>query len=257
MSLFWKVLGLVFFAELGDKTQFLMIAMASHYRLRDILSGVSMAIFLLNGLAIAVGILVGGMLPTATIGIVAGVAFLWFAYDSVGSVGESNEAQKGFVAEKKTAALQVFGTFFLAELGDKTQLTALTFSADHSGDGWTVSEVLIILCASCLALLCADIVGLFVGFFLGKTLPDRAFAWISFVIFFSFGIVKLLGGLEDAFEPFNQGRWISIAGTSLIALLFAWLTFSKNLKISKHRDVIHGRAKNTENRESVSVLGYK
>ena len=112
MSLFWKVLGLVFFAELGDKTQFLMIAMASHYRLRDILAGVSIAILLLNGLAITLGILLGGVLPTAFIGIVAGLAFLWFAYDSVGNADVPSVGRDGFPVKKTVAALQVFGTFF-------------------------------------------------------------------------------------------------------------------------------------------------
>lgn len=254
MSLFWKVLGLVFFAEMGDKTQFLMIAMASHYRLRDILSGVSMAIVLLNALAIAMGMLLGGVLPTALIGIVAGIAFLWFAYDSVGEIDKPSEVRNEFTTRKRSAALQVFGTFFLAELGDKTQLTALTFAADHGVDGWTSAEVLIILCASSLALLCADVLGLFVGLFLGKTMPDRAFAWLSCLIFFAFGIVKLLGGLEDALQLFARGRWLSIAGTSAVALSFAWLTFSKYFKISKHRNEIHGRTKNTENRQSISIL---
>lgn len=254
MSLFWKVFGLVFFAELGDKTQFLMIAMASHYRLRDILIGVSMAIVLLNGLAIAVGILLGGMLPTAFIGIVAGLAFLWFAYDSVGNSDGIHAEHDALVPRKKAAIFQIFGTFFLAELGDKTQLTALTFAADHGGEGWMTSELLIILCASSLALLCADALGLLVGFFLGRALPDRVFAWISFCIFFAFGIVKLLGGLEHAVGRSGNGHWIPIVGTSIIALLFAGLTFFRILKLSKRRDTIYGNTKNTEKRQSLSLL---
>lgn len=231
-----------------------MIAMASHYRLRDILSGVSIAIVLLNGLAIAVGILLSGMLSTSFIGIVSGLAFLWFAYDSVGNTDDSSESHNGFAAQKKMAALQVFGTFFLAELGDKTQLTALTFAADHGGNGWTVAEMLIILCASSVALLGADLVGLFVGYFLGKTLPERAFEWISFFIFFAFGIVKLLGGLEHAFKYMRRVVLISAIGTCLFAILFAWLTTSKLLK---NRDTIDGKTKNTKKRKSVSILGYK
>ncbi|MBO7250705.1 MAG: TMEM165/GDT1 family protein, partial [Clostridia bacterium] len=65
MSLFLSVLAMVFIAEMGDKTQFLMIAMASKYKIRDILIGVAAAILVLNAFAIGLGLLIGNVLPTS------------------------------------------------------------------------------------------------------------------------------------------------------------------------------------------------
>ena len=48
MKGFWSALGMVFLAEMGDKTQFLMMGMASRYRIRQILPGVGVAVLLLN-----------------------------------------------------------------------------------------------------------------------------------------------------------------------------------------------------------------
>ena len=50
--LFWKILITEFIAEMGDKTQLMLIAMTSRYKLRDILLGTAAAVLVLNGLAI-------------------------------------------------------------------------------------------------------------------------------------------------------------------------------------------------------------
>ena len=55
MILFFKVFLTEFIAEMGDKTQLMLIALTSKYKLRDIIFGTAAAILVLNGLAVLAG----------------------------------------------------------------------------------------------------------------------------------------------------------------------------------------------------------
>ena len=245
MSVLVRVFGLIFLAELGDKTQFLMIAMASHYRPWEILVGVSGAILVLNGLAIGVGCLLGGVLPTAWIGLIAGLAFLWFAYSAVGK-GEAEERQLRGTG-KGSAVWTVFGTFFLAELGDKTQMTVLTLAADTVSANGTAAELVMLLIGATLALLAADVLGLLVGLLLGRTLPQGVFSLLSCCIFAVFGFIKLLGGLEALLAGHGGGRWVAIGITVAVGILFVGLIL-RNLVRWNGQHGQHEGEKNTAHR---------
>lgn len=221
---------MVFVAELGDKTQLLMVAMASKYKIRDILMGTGAAICLLNIMAIAVGALLGGVLPVSFISVVAGFAFLTFAYSSIcDGAGEEEELS----GAAKGGIFSVFGTFFLAELGDKTQLTALTLAAEHSSGGADISSLAALFFGSSIALFAADVIGLAVGYFLGKAIPSGVFGWLSFAIFSAFGVLKLISGFEGAFSSCAEPKLLSAALTSLVCIFFAALIVIKLIKKRK------------------------
>lgn len=226
MALMFSVLAMVFIAEMGDKTQFLLVAMASKYKVRDIMIGTALAIALLNAIAIGLGAAIRNLIPTEYISVIAGLAFFFFAFSSL---GESEEESAVASHTGKGAIFKVFGTFFLAELGDKTQLTALAISAEQAGG--TFYDTLWIWLGACLGLYLADMIGLLVGIFLGKKLPDRIFAWISFLVFAIFGVVKLLSGIE-VFCGEDQ-KVLAIAITSIITLAFAGLCILKLKKAKK------------------------
>ena len=63
MILFFKVFLTEFIAEMGDKTQLMLIALTSKYKLRDIILGTAAAILVLNGLAVLAGGLVSEFIP--------------------------------------------------------------------------------------------------------------------------------------------------------------------------------------------------
>ena len=79
MLLFLKVFLTEFIAEMGDKTQLMLIALTSKYKLRDIISGTAVAILVLNGLAVLAGGLVSEFIPDWLIKAIAALAFLYFA----------------------------------------------------------------------------------------------------------------------------------------------------------------------------------
>ena len=123
MALFFKILLTMFIAEMGDKTQLLLVAMTSRFKLRDIILGSAAAILVLNGLAVGVGSLISRLIPPYLIKIIAALAFFFFAWSSLSGDGDEEENSGG--KESKLPILTVFGTFFVAELGDKTFLDGL------------------------------------------------------------------------------------------------------------------------------------
>ena len=79
MILFFKVFLTEFIAEMGDKTQLMLIALTSKYKLRDIILGTAAAILVLNGLAVLAGGLVSEFIPAWLIKVIAALAFLYLS----------------------------------------------------------------------------------------------------------------------------------------------------------------------------------
>lgn len=188
MILFWKILLMEFIAEMGDKTQLMLVAMTSKYKIRDIILGTAAAILVLNGIAVLAGGFVSQWIPTWLIRIVAALAFLFFALTSLGEDEEEEEEEGG--KKYSFAALTVFSTFFVAELGDKTQLTAITFGANEG-----MEKIWIVWLACSIGLFAADILGMLVGYLLKSKLPDEFLHILAFIIFSIFGVFTLRQGL--------------------------------------------------------------
>lgn len=189
MLLFLKVFFTEFIAEMGDKTQLMLIALTSKYKLRDIILGTAAAILVLNGLAVLAGGLVSEFIPDWLIKVVAALAFLYFAVSTI--AGEDDEEEEeGGKSKIKFAPLAVFCTFFVAELGDKTQLTAITFGAN---EGLGAAFIVWIGCS--LGLFAADILGMMVGYLLKSKTPDGLLNTLAFIIFSLFGVYTLYQGL--------------------------------------------------------------
>ena len=181
MLLFFKVFFAEFIAEMGDKTQLMLIALTSKYKLRDIILGTGVAILVLNGLAVLAGGLVSEFVPEWVIKMIAALAFLYFAASTI--AGDDEEEEEGGKTKIKFAPLAVFCTFFVAELGDKTQLTAITFGAN---EGMRAALVVWIGCS--LGLFAADMLGMLIGYLLKSKTPDGLLS--------IFGVYTLYQGLK-------------------------------------------------------------
>ena len=190
MLLFLKVFFTEFIAEMGDKTQLMLIALTSKYKLKDIIFGTAVAILVLNGLAVLAGGLVSEFIPGWLIKTVAALAFLHFAASTIAG-DDDEEEEEGGNSKIKLAPFAVFCTFFVAELGDKTQLTAITFGAN---EGMEAAIVVWIACS--LGLFAADILGMLVGYLLKSKTPEGLLNTLAFVIFSVFGVYTLYQGLK-------------------------------------------------------------
>lgn len=173
MLLFMKVLFTQFIAEMGDKTQLMLVAMTSRFKLKDILLGTGVAVLVLNGLAVLAGGIISTVVPTWLIRLIAGAAFLFFAVTTL--KGDDDEEENVKDRKIRFAPLSVFCTFFVAELGDKTQLTAITFGANEG-------------------LSSAVVIGLLIGYLLKSKAPEGILNIVAFVIFSIFGILTLRQG---------------------------------------------------------------
>src|SRR5262245_13436378 len=71
--------GIIFVAELGDKSQLMALAFAARFRAVPILIGIAIATALVHAVSVGIGAAVGVALPTDTISVIAGLAFFAFA----------------------------------------------------------------------------------------------------------------------------------------------------------------------------------
>lgn len=215
--LFLKIMLTEFIAEMGDKTQLMLMAMTSRFKVRDIVLGTAAAVLVLNGLAVLAGGLVSTLVPEWVIKLVAALAFLYFSWSTLRGEEEEEEEE---VSGKKSrfAALSVFGTFFVAELGDKTQLTAITFAADSG-----MENAITVWLACSVGLFAADILGMLLGMLLKNKMPEGFLNTLAFVIFAVFGVITLREGLAMLLNG-SLPLILALAAAVLFAALcfFTW-----------------------------------
>lgn len=223
MFLFLKVFFTEFIAEMGDKTQLMLIALTSKYKLRDIILGTGVAILVLNGIAVLAGGLVSRFVPDWLIKMIAALAFLYFAASTI--AGDKDEEEENAGKSKiKFAPLAVFCTFFVAELGDKTQLTAITFGANEG-----MSAAFIVWIACSLGLFAADVIGMLIGYLLKSKTPDGLLNTLAFIIFSVFGVFTLYQGLNLMLKnAYHVAIWpVPIAVTAVFVLICVLLITRK------------------------------
>lgn len=223
--LFLKVLLTEFIAEMGDKTQLMLVAMTSKFKIRDIILGTAAAILVLNGLAVLAGGLVGSLIPDWIIKIIAAFAFLYFA---ITSLTEDDEEEEESANNKiKIAPIAVFCTFFVAELGDKTQLTAIAFGANEG-----LSSALIVWIGCSIGLFAADIIGMLLGYLLKSKMPEGFLHLLAFAIFAVFGILTFRQGIL-LYNP--QAKTVAVVSTIVVGVIFVILCGIVLLKNKKQK----------------------
>ena len=79
MDAFLLSFGIIFIAELGDKSQLMALAFASRYRAVTVLVAVTLATLLVHAGSVVLGATFALALPTSVIQVVAGIAFFGFA----------------------------------------------------------------------------------------------------------------------------------------------------------------------------------
>jgi Ca2+/H+ antiporter, TMEM165/GDT1 family len=170
--------GIIFVAELGDKSQLMALAFAARYKALPILIGITLATAVVHAVSVGIGGALGVALPTRLINLVAGLAFFAFAAWTIrgDTLDERDEAR--VEVSTRSAVLAASVAFFLAELGDKTMLATITLASKEGLVGtWA---------GSTLGMVAADALAIVVGKQLGARLPERAVkvgASITFVVF--------------------------------------------------------------------------
>ncbi len=199
-------MGIVFLAELGDKTQLVALCLASRFKAMTVLAGIFCATLVVHIVSVLLGCGVGKLVPAAWVAMAAGIAFIGFGLWTLR--GDSLSDDECANIRGRSAFWLVFVTFFLAELGDKTMLSTVTLATSHS--------MIPVWLGSSLGMVISDGLAIIVGQVLGAKLPERAVKIGAAVIFFGFGLCSGVGG------ALKLPIYATLIGTSLVVLMVLW-----------------------------------
>lgn len=185
MESFFISTGVVALAEMGDKTQLLAFLLAARFKKpAPIIAGILCATLLNHGLAGVTGVWIATHVSADILRWVLGLSFIAMALWTL--VPDKIEEEEAGIAKK----FGVFGatliTFFLAEMGDKTQVATVMMAA-HFANLWFV------VAGTTLGMLIADVPAVFIGDRLAARIPMGLVHGIAAAIFALLGVMALLG----------------------------------------------------------------
>jgi len=177
--------GVVALAEIGDKTQLLAFLLAARFKKPvPIILGILIATLANHGLAGALGAWITANLRPEVLRWVLGLSFLAMAAWTL--VPDKIEEEETAIASR----LGVFGatlvTFFLAEMGDKTQVATVALAAHYAAP-------LMVVLGTTLGMLIADVPAVFIGDKLAGRIPMRVVHAVAAAIFAALGLATLFG----------------------------------------------------------------
>jgi Ca2+/H+ antiporter, TMEM165/GDT1 family len=175
--------GVVALAEIGDKTQLLAFILAARFKKPlPIIAGILCATLVNHGLAGALGAWITSVVSPDVMRWVLGLSFIGVAIWTM--IPDEIEEEETQVARR----LGVFGatliTFFLAEMGDKTQIATIALAA-HYG-----TPLMVIAGTTC-GMLLADVPAVFVGNKFAARIPMKLVHSIAAGIFAVMGLATL------------------------------------------------------------------
>ena len=177
-------------AELGDKTQLLTLALAAKYPMEKVVYGIFSATAALMFIAVLVGGIIQRIIPMIFISILAGAFFIIYGLIIIAPIKKEEKKEE---SEKMIRSSDpfwiVFGSFFLAEIGDKTQLATFAMTAKYG----TPVQIWI---GATLGMFLVNLFGLMIGNVLKNYLPEKAINYLSGGVFIVFGALTFLSILH-------------------------------------------------------------
>jgi putative Ca2+/H+ antiporter (TMEM165/GDT1 family) len=176
--------GIVALAEIGDKTQLLAFILAAKFRKPvPIVLGILVATLANHGFAGALGSWITSLLEPQTLRWILGISFIAMAiWTLVPDKFDENDA--------KLARFGVFGTtvvaFFLAEMGDKTQIATVALAAQYNA-------FFAVVAGTTLGMMIANVPAVLLGDRIAKRMPVRLVHGVAAAIFAILGVATLLG----------------------------------------------------------------
>ncbi|MCV7377123.1 hypothetical protein BST11_25605 [Mycobacterium alsense] len=210
-------LGVVFVAELGDRSQLITMTYALRYRWWVVLTGVAIASCMVHGTTVAIGHFLGTTLPARPIAFASAIAFLLFAAWAWREGGADDPAV-ATGREPRHALLTVVSSFTLAELSDKTSLATVTLASHHDWAGVWIG--------STLGMVFADALAIGVGMLLHRRLPRGFLHALASLLFLVFGLWMLFD---------NALGWRSAAVGVTVATVLAATTVAAAQTLRRHR----------------------
>ena len=195
--------ALIFFSELGDKTQILVLSFSTKKKATHILLGVALGSLLSHGVAIIFGSSVANLgndvfvfylkFITYLSFIVLGI--LGFKHSQKGNtpknISTRNNSKSHFISFinslTRNCVLLVACSIAIGELGDKTFIASIGLGIQYPL--YKVS----LICGAICGMLLSDSIAIFFGKWLGSKIPASTIEFLSNIIFLTFGICGLVG----------------------------------------------------------------
>ena len=187
MEAFLISTGIVALAEIGDKTQLLAFILAAKFRKPlPIVLGILVATVANHALAGALGSWITSLLEPETLRWILGISFIAMAiWTLIPDKFEEDDA--------KFASYGVFGTtlvaFFLAEMGDKTQVATVALAAQYQA-------LFAVVAGTTLGMMIANVPAVLLGDRIPNRMPVRLVHAVAAAIFAILGVATLLGAGE-------------------------------------------------------------
>lgn len=177
--------GVVALAEIGDKTQLLAFILAARFKKPlPIIAGILSATLINHGLAGALGAWITSAVNPEHMRWVLGLSFIGMAIGTL--IPDKIEEEETQVARHLGVFGATFVTFFVAEMGDKTQIATVALAAHYASP-------LLVVIGTTLGMLIADMPAVFVGDKLANKIPMKLVHSIAAGVFALLGIATLLG----------------------------------------------------------------
>lgn len=189
MTAMLTALAVVFVAELGDKTQLLLLALATRHRPAPVIGGLLLGYSTTTVLGVLVGAALGTALPRTAVQVGGGLVFLAFAVWTLLGDDEDDEDDEEDVAADEERhglllALSIAGALFVSELGDKSQLATATLATEQAP--------LQVAAGALLGILAAGLLGVLAGRLLAERISPVWLRWTSAALFAGFGLAMLV-----------------------------------------------------------------
>ncbi len=185
MEAFLISTGIVALAEMGDKTQLLSLVLAARFRKPwPIVLGILVATLANHALAGAVGSWVTTLLGPDVLRWVLGLSFIAMAVWML--IPDKLDEDEGNDAPRLGVFMTTVVAFFLAEMGDKTQIATVMLAAQYNAWAWVVA-------GTTLGMMVANAPVVWLGDAITKRVPIALVHKVSAAIFVVLGVLALTG----------------------------------------------------------------
>lgn len=176
----------VFVAEFGDRTQLLLLALATRHRATPVVGGLLIGYGTMTVLAVALGAAIGSALPDTVVQVGSGLAFLGFAVWTVLGGEDQDDDDVDDRGQRHPLALMasIAGAIMVSEIGDKSMLATATLA--------TEGDPVAVWAGATLGILSAGALGVLAGRLLADRIDPDVLRWASAGLFTVFGVVMLV-----------------------------------------------------------------
>ena len=176
--------GVVALAEMGDKTQLLAFILAARFKKPvPVILGILLATLVNHGLAGVLGAWITSVVSPDAMRWVLGLSFIAMAIWTL--IPDKIEEEETQIAKRFGVFGATLVTFFLAEMGDKTQIATVALAAHYGAP-------LMVVIGTTLGMLIADVPAVFVGNKFAEKIPMKLVHSIAAAIFAIMGVLTLL-----------------------------------------------------------------